>query len=263
MPHPSRRGETSGSSGPSGRSRTACRRLHRPPPSPRSPPPPPGWSPRRRRATCFVRDLPGGHAGYGTWPARLPPRSSPPRCLRSRPPAPRCRPRPSGWWYRSRRSSMRSPIARDEVGFSGAGGERRWNPRGTRWPLLPRLGGAKLDARDVAGTGCAACPHLARVFTHAERLSPAPGPAPASAASAFRAARRALGSRAPPRLSRAYGAILDRHGREHVCLKDSKRGRPSGGGRLRGSSPGGTGPGQRGVIHPAARVGGARLTTPD
>ncbi len=96
-----------------------------PPPPPGSSPPPPGWCPRRSRGTCFVRDLPGGPGGCGTSPARLRPRSPPTQCLRSRPPAPRCRPQPSGWWYRSRRSSLRSPIARDEVDFSGAGGERR------------------------------------------------------------------------------------------------------------------------------------------
>jgi hypothetical protein len=178
VPHPSRRGETSGSSGPSGRSRTACRRLHRPPPSPRSPPPPPGWSPRRRRATCFVRDLPGGHAGYGTWPARLPPRSSPPRCLRSRPPAPRCRPRPSGWWYRSRRSSMRSPIARDEVGSSGAGGERRWNPRGHAVATPPPARGSEAGCAGRGRHGVRRLPS-SRARLHARR-TPFSGARPGS-----------------------------------------------------------------------------------
>jgi hypothetical protein len=186
VPRPSHHREPSGRSRPSGHPRTACRRLHRPPPSPRSPHPPPGprsphpppgWSPLHRPATCFVRDLPGGPAGCGASPTRLPSRSPPPGCLRSRPPAPRCRPRPSDWWYRSRRSSMRSPIARDEVDFPG-GGERRWNPRGHAVAPPPPARGSEAGCAGRGRHGMRRLPS-SRARLHARR-TPFSGARPGS-----------------------------------------------------------------------------------
>lgn len=189
--------------------------------------------------------------------------SAPPRRRRPGRPTRRFPLRPPGSWCAFLRSSVRSP----SLATRGPHPEHRANGRGVRrttWrPLLPRFGEAGLDARDGAGTECAVYLHLARVFTHAERPSPAPGPAPASAAWVFRAARRALGSRAPPRLSRAFKAILDHHGREHVCLKDSKRGEPEGGGRLRRSRPGATDPGVSGSSRGRRRSPQARERAPD